>query len=103
MKQVLKPQNIEFSTPDAITDDSIVGVQWRTGDKSYIIRQSNHTYVGIGGEQGEEDKIEESYWTCDSKREYAEEALEQNAKVFVFETYKELYKWMAGLTSNDSI
>jgi hypothetical protein len=88
---VLKQKNdvIDLSQ---ITDKSIVGIEWESSSKSFIIQIKSNRYAGTGSI----DLSVNGVWETETKMDYIEKAItQQNADCFVFNTLKELYEWLA--------
>lgn len=89
-KVIIHPEQTQTISIDSITNDSIVGIIWVEGDKSWIIETHIGEYKGIS--VGEETTL--GLWTKKSKKAYCTDAIEMKAEVFVFDTEAELVKWL---------
>lgn len=88
MKKVIFKKRTEEVYLSDLNDDSIIGIQWKTGVKTFVVN-SNDGFVGCG-------KLSTlGSWEKDSKKEYVKTAIEQKPEIFVFETEKELFKWLS--------
>jgi len=78
-----------------ITNTSIVGIQWESGDKCFII----DTPEGFCSVSNRCRPNTWHVWYAKTVQEYIERSLKQgnntNSKAFVFETVLELYEWMS--------
>ena len=93
MKKIVKRLDFETITEVAyITNSSIVAIKWSDSAVSIPIQSESEAFHGV------------SYkglsllntWMRPSKKEYVEAALNQSgAKAFEFDSYKELYEWLA--------
>lgn len=78
-----------------ITNTSIVGIQWESGDKCFII----DTPEGFCSVSNRCRPNTWNVWYAKTVQEYIERSLKQgnntNSKAFVFETVSELYEWLS--------
>jgi hypothetical protein len=91
-KVVVVKQESDVIDLSQITNDSIVGVKWRSGNKSFIIEVKRDEFACC-----EHKKLSfVNSWTTKTILEYVSSAInDQGAKCFVFDTFKELYQWLA--------
>jgi hypothetical protein len=89
MTKVVKQETMKISD---ITDDDIVGLQWKdNGNKSYLLETSDGVIqIRLG------DSDTKNCWTRLNKRLYLEacESFDEEFEVFVFNTREELVEWM---------
>lgn len=88
MKKVT--QQTETVSIDNITNDSIVGIDWGAY-KSQIVQTDIETFTALN------NGSTVYTWSKPTKKEYVETALNkgERIKAYVFDTYKELYKWLS--------
>ena len=93
MKKILKRLDFEEVTEVTyITDSSIVAIKWFDSAVSIPIQSERSLFHGVSYNS----LSLLSTWTRPSKKEYVEAALDQpGAKAFEFNSYKELYEWLA--------
>ncbi len=92
MKRVVnnipKTEVVELSK---IKDNSYIGIQWSSGDKSWVTRSGDNEFksICIG------DQNLAGCWTRPTKREYVENAFSQRGtEAYVFESKEELVKFL---------
>ena len=94
MKRIILKSE-EVVSLDKITNTSIVGIQWESGQKCMII-DTNIGYCSIADDHYPNTC---NVWYEDSVEEYVRRSLNQgnntNSKAYVFENVKELYAWMS--------
>ena len=92
MKKVLVQDASNVIDLSQVTNDSIVGIKWRTKRKNFIVKLKNESFVSIGGS----DLDVANSWSEQSVKQYIKRAFEgQEAEAFVFDTLKELYRWLS--------
>lgn len=89
MKKVVFNSDKSIISFDEINDDHIVGIQWINGPRSMVL----HSEKGFVGVTNDDMRYA---WMEDSKRNYVGRARAQGCSVYVFSSYSELYRWMAG-------
>lgn len=72
-----------------INDYSNIGIEWGNGVRSIVIKKEKGVFVGMSA-----DSILNS-WGSASKREYVERANKQKGEIFIFDTLRELYRWLS--------
>jgi hypothetical protein len=92
MKKILKRLDFEEVTEVTyITDSSIVAIKWSNKKVSVVVQCPDELFYGCDGYLSSL-----SSWSRKSKKEYVESALDQlGVKAFEFNSYKELYEWLA--------
>ena len=94
MKRIIK-EDQEVVSLHNINNTSIVGIQWESGDKCFII----HTPEGFCSVSNRNRPNIFNVWYAKSAQEYIERALNQgnntNSKAFVFNDQLELFEWMS--------
>jgi hypothetical protein len=92
MKKILKSLDFEEVTAiDYITNDSIVAIKWSNKKVSVVVQCPDELFYGCDGHLSSRFA-----WSRKSKREYVEAAFNQGAaQAFEFNSYKELYGWLA--------
>lgn len=88
-KVIISKENSSFIDVNSVTNEDIVGMEWRSGHRSLIIELEFNSYVGLS-----KDTIIDS-WSKPSKKEYILEANRQEAQAFVFDNYSDAYKWLS--------
>lgn len=73
-----------------VTNASFVGIMFADEDEKSWVASTTRGYQGMS--LGEQDML--FHWSTKTKREYVETVLDMGAKVFLFETYEELSKWL---------
>lgn len=93
MKKIIRTIDITEVTHIAdITNNSIVAIKWSDSAVSIVIRAKDEWFCGLSYNNFDL----RSAWSRSSKKEYVESALNQKgAKAFEFNSYKELYEWLA--------
>ena len=93
MKKVVVNKTIEVSIEE-VKDDHIIGVLWSTGSKNFLIQSDYKEYCTTSVKDGIcSNTIKEK-----SKKELLKRFLSKNVlslEIFVFDTEKELYKWLS--------
>ena len=93
MKKVVVNKTIEVSIEE-IKNDHIIGVLWSTGSKNFLIQSDYKEYCTTSVKDGIcSNTIKEK-----SKKELLKRFLSKNVlslEIFVFDTEKELYKWLS--------
>ena len=93
MRKVVTELNwSELVMIDAISDKSIIGIQWQSGGKSMIVQHKDEKFSGMDVKNLSLMHNGVTY----SKIKYIESALRQDADIYEFESYIELYKWILG-------
>ncbi len=77
---------------EEVNNDSIVGIQWKYGNRSLIIK-TEKGYTGIS-----DDDISKN-WLKPSKLELIETAKEIDADFFVFDSHSEAFRWLGEVDS----
>jgi hypothetical protein len=93
MKKIVANLDFEAITEIAyINDKSIVAIKWRESKCSIIVQAKDELFYGLSY-----NNFDSRYsWGRSSKKEYVKAALEQTGtEAFEFNTYKELYEWLA--------
>lgn len=94
MKRIIKEDREVVSLYD-ISNTSIVGIQWESGDKGFII----HTPEGFCSVSNRNRPNIFNVWYAESAQEYIRRCLNQgnntNSKAYVFNDQLELYEWMS--------
>lgn len=90
MKQIVS--TTKQITLDVIGNKSIVGVQFKSGVKVMIIETQSEEFTGLAN-----DSLSlNGNWNAASKKEYIENAFNQNgSKAYLFDTKEELINWFA--------
>ena len=92
MKKVLVQDASNVIDLSQVTNDSIVGIKWRTERKGFVVKLKNESFVSIGNS----DLNADDSWSETSVKQYIKRAFErQEGEAFVFDTLKELYRWLA--------
>ena len=93
MKKVVVGKAREISIED-IKDDHIIGILWSSGSKNFLIQSDYKEYCATSVKNGiYSNTIKEK-----SKKELLKRFLSKNVlslEIFVFDTEKELYKWLS--------
>ena len=93
MKKVVVNKVREISIEE-IKNDHIIGVLWSSGSKNFLIQSDDKEYCTTSVEDGIcSNTIKEK-----SKKELLKRFLSKNSlslEIFVFDTEKELYKWLS--------
>ena len=93
MKKVVVNKVREMSIEE-IKNDHIIGVLWSTGRKDFLIQSDDKEYCTTSVKDGIcNNTIREM-----SKKELLKRLLSKNVfslEIFVFDTEKELYKWLS--------
>ena len=90
MKELLKredsAQSISFI--DEITNDSLIGIMWPSGNRCIPVKNSSEEYTGIT------KSCSPKVWTAKTKKAYVLEALSLvNSKIYLFKSEFDLIKW----------
>ena len=93
MKKVIFEQDEEVIRLEDITDKMIIGLLWKDKHKSFLIKNIENKTFGFSLD----DRSLNNKWTRDTNKEYIKSFLsnEINSKVFVFDSPKELARWLA--------
>ena len=93
MKKVVVNKVREISIEE-IKNDHIIGVLWSSGSKNFLIQSNDKEYCTTTVNDGiYSNTIKEK-----SKKELLKRFLSKNVlslEIFVFDTEKELYKWLS--------
>jgi len=94
MKRIVIEQS-ETVALSEIDNNSIVGIQWESGDKCFII----DTPAGLCSVNNRTRPNIFNVWYAESAQEYVEKSLHQgnntNSKAYVFDDQLELFEWMS--------
>lgn len=90
MKRVVKVLAKDEVSLKDVTNTSFVGIMFAQEDEKSWVALTTKGYEGMS--LGEQDMC--SHWTAKSKIEYVDIALGIEAKVFLFDSYEELIKWL---------
>ena len=90
MKKVIIKQDEQVIRLEDITDEMIVGILWKDGDKSFLIKDDNDFSVGIGLNSLTTKK----HWSAPSHEDYIRNT-DDAKNFFVFCSPKELAQWLA--------
>jgi hypothetical protein len=93
MKKVIIEQNEQVIRLEDVRDSMIIGIEWGSGRKSFLIKNENKKTISIS--LGERDTI--GCWSKSSHFDYVKEAISGSTakNVFVFDSPKELAQWLA--------
>ena len=91
MKKVIFEQDEQVIRLDDITDEMIVGVLWKSGRKSFLIKDYDGNTVAL--ELNE--RTTDNHWSKPSHREYVKNSGFDAESIFVFDSPEELAKWLA--------
>lgn len=90
MKKIIEKEEKDVIELSQITNDSIVGIRWKNGEKSFISELFNDVFIGISvGELSLTSK-----WGENSKQAYVRRTISLGRACFIFETVKELREWL---------
>ena len=90
MKKVIFEQNEQVIRLEDITDDMIVGLLWKSGNKSFLFKDDNNNTIGF--ELNTRTTL--NCWAAKNHKDYIKKSY--NFKdVFVFDSPKELAQWLA--------
>jgi hypothetical protein len=94
MKKVVKTlPKTEVIALNKITDDSIIGIKWGSGEKAWVTQINDKEFISIYVG----DQFLTGCWKRESKRKYIENAMEQSGtEVYCFENKNELLKFLLG-------
>lgn len=90
MNKVTLEDRKELTLSD-LNNDSIVGIKFFAG-KNYIIQERSGNFISLSAN---ENSISESTFSELSLVEYVKRLKKQDPEVFVFDTMKELHKWLS--------
>ena len=90
MKEVIIKEVRTTVSIEDINDKSIVGIQWDDKSKSFILFSNKGYYTTNLTEGG----VLSKYYNESIEGYVAYSLEEQDAKVFLFETYGELFEWL---------
>ena len=94
MKRIIKV-NEEVVSLNNINNTSVVGIQWESGDKCFIV----NTPEGFCSLSNRCRPNILNVWYADSAQEYVRRSLNQgnntNSKAFIFDDQLELFEWMS--------
>jgi hypothetical protein len=88
MKKVVFEKSISTIDFEEINNESIVGIQWRDGKRTMVVKV-RYGYIGVSNDHAG------ASWNESSKRSYIERAVEIGSDIFVFDSHSELFKWMS--------
>ena len=93
MKKVILEKNERVIRLEEITDDMIIGIEWKSGKKSFLLKNEDDETIAIS--LGERDTI--GCWSKSSHFDYVKEVISSSTKnnAFVFDSPKELAQWLA--------
>ena len=93
MKKIVRTIDVTEVTRIAdITNNSIVAIKWSDSAVSIVIQAKDEWFYGLSYNDFDLRRA----WSKESKAEYVEKALKQKGtEAFEFNTYKELYEWLA--------
>lgn len=88
MKKIVFSSNTSTIDFEKVNSDSIIGVQWRNGKRTMVVKV-RYGYIGVSNDHAG------ASWNESSKRSYIERAVEIGSDIFVFDSHSELFKWMS--------
>jgi hypothetical protein len=88
MKKVVFSSNISTIDFEKVNSDTIIGVQWRDGKRTMVVKV-RYGYIGVSNDHAG------ASWNESSKIDYIKRARKSGCHVFVFENHSELFKWMS--------
>ena len=91
MKKVIIKQDEQVIRLEDITDEMIIGILWKNGLKSFLIKDYNGNTIGL--ELNTRKTV--GHWSKPSHREYAKNSGIDVKSIFVFDSPKELAQWLA--------
>ena len=91
MKKVIIKQDEPVIRLEDITDEMIVGVFWKSGLKSFLIKDYNGNTIGL--ELNTRKTV--GHWSKPSHWEYLKNTGFGAESIFVFDSPKELAQWLA--------
>ena len=91
MKKVIIKQDEQVIRLDDITDEMIVGVLWKSGFKSFLIKDYDGNTVSLDLNK----RTTVRHWSKPSHREYVKNSVFSAKSIFVFDSPKELAQWLA--------
>jgi hypothetical protein len=89
MKKVIVSRESIDVLVSELTNKSLVGVWFTDTEQKSTLIKNKDGYVAI-----DKDLDISFCWSKPSIQEYVSEALKLKAKVFVFETHKEMFNWL---------
>ena len=94
MRRVIKEVDADVISISKIDNFSIVGIDW-SPSKCVIVRVGAESFKSISNYNGTPSLL--NTWERRTQSEYVEAALNQGShvKVYVFDSTKELFKWMS--------
>lgn len=95
-KVIIKEEDLEFVILEEITNNSIVGIKFKNGEKCMLTFFKNlFEESGFGSIGLRERSSRLNQWVGDSKKAYVEETCKvQGSEAFVFKTHEELFNWL---------
>lgn len=92
MKKVVEQLTVTIpeTTFDSLNDDSLVGIKWQKGNKSFISKAPNGLIIGA-----ELSNPDYGGWSKKSVSDYVKSCVEeQQAEIFVFDNLISLLQWL---------
>ena len=89
MKKVVFEQNENVINASEVTDYMIIGILWKNGDKSFLIKDDKGCSVSIELNS----RTTKGHWVEPSHNIYIKNANKKD--IFVFDSPKELAQWLA--------
>ena len=90
MKKVIIEQNEQVISVEDITDDMIIGIIYKSGRKSFLIKHNNNNTIALDLHT----RTTLDCWTAENHKDYIKKAY--NVKdIFIFDSPKELAQWLA--------
>jgi hypothetical protein len=92
MKRIVQQMNVQEVSLSDITNDSFVGIEWYSGNKSRVITVSTDKFAGLSIL----DTDLRGKWTMESKKQYVKSSIEQTEEVraYLFDSEEDLLEWI---------
>jgi hypothetical protein len=92
MRRIVQKINVQEVSLSDITNDSFIGIEWDSGNKSRVITVSTDQFAGLSIL----DTDLRGKWTRESKKQYVKSSIEQMGRVraYLFDSEEDLLKWI---------
>jgi len=91
MKEVVASKKSTINIEE-IENGDIIGILFSSNLKSMVNSDSKDRFFGLDFKHEKTELT--TQWCADSKKQYCIEAMDMGAKVFVFDNFGELVKWL---------
>ena len=90
MKKVITEVDRNVVNIDDLNNKSIIGIEWRFNDKSFIVENKEGEFCGMNFKS----LSLQGSWSAKSLHDYVTQAAEQNPEIYEFDNVVELYNWL---------